>query len=625
MALPLPRQANEQALIALAGTVVMSESENSPVLARLEALEAEVGALRDEVATLRATPPAPGPTTSDPAQHPYGPGQSAVAGYVPGTQRPDGSAQPGAGPNAQGPAGQAWWPERTTPGRAKPARTPRRERKPVPIEDWLTRLGIVLVVLGAAFFLAYAIDQGWVSETLRLVIGAVLGAGLLGGAVKLHSKRENFGAALLGGAVAVWAATIWTGANLYGLIPETAGTALLALDVAVALFFALRWNNTPMAVLGLAGAYAIPFVIEAEAPNAIGFAAWYVVTTALAAGIYVRRTWRALLWTSAGASIIWFVTASGIGFFDGDMVVAGLLMTFGAWTVFALVPAIRAFLIGSSTTSDIAGLSALSWPMSVATTCGALGAVDRWSSFAVVAAFALGAIALTAGCTLRRLERLAAGHALGASVLVVTAVGIGTLDFGYSAVALSALSLVALLTLRSIAHLRFVGVLWLLAATLAAFGGMLDNYRAPFGEDWAVVVGGFATIGVWWMLAATALRAALGKVALFAATGTTLLGTLGMFGPLHAAAIFTGVCWAVLGGAQVVAGIRLDHKLLKALGGGVFVMLAAKLLLIDMSNAPIILRMALFGGLGFAILAFSWFLPKLAGKPPAGTPPPSGR
>ncbi|NUM75746.1 DUF2339 domain-containing protein, partial [candidate division KSB1 bacterium] len=43
----------------------------------------------------------------------------------------------------------------------------------------LNRIGAFALILGVGFFLKYAFDNNWLSETMRVLIGAAIGAGLL--------------------------------------------------------------------------------------------------------------------------------------------------------------------------------------------------------------------------------------------------------------------------------------------------------------------------------------------------------------------------------------------------------------------------------------------------------------
>jgi uncharacterized membrane protein len=80
------------------------------------------------------------------------------------------------------------------------------------------------------------------------------------------------------------------------------------------------------------------------------------------------------------------------------------------------------------------------------------------------------------------------------------------------------------------------------------------------------------------------------------------------------------VVWALLAAVEVVVGLRTGELVVLRFAGLTFAALSAKLLFVDLVAVPLALRVALFGGLGAALLAFGWFLPKIA--PRAADPPP---
>ena len=56
-------------------------------------------------------------------------------------------------------------------------------------DNFLTIFGIVTLVLGIGYFVKYAIDQNWINETFRVMIGIVVGLAIIGTA---HKIRKNF-------------------------------------------------------------------------------------------------------------------------------------------------------------------------------------------------------------------------------------------------------------------------------------------------------------------------------------------------------------------------------------------------------------------------------------------------
>ena len=107
-------------------------------------------------------------------------------------------------------------------------------------ENLISKIGIVILILGVAIGAKYAIDNGWVSPLMRIVFGYVLGFGLLGFAVRLKAKYLNFSAVLLSGGMAIMYFVTYFAYAYYGLMTQSAAFILMAMfpafTVASALF-----------------------------------------------------------------------------------------------------------------------------------------------------------------------------------------------------------------------------------------------------------------------------------------------------------------------------------------------------------------------------------------------------
>jgi uncharacterized membrane protein len=153
--------------------------------------------------------------------------------------------------------------------------------------------GGVVTLLGVIFFFVLAVNRGWVSPELRVLLGAATSVALYVVAVVARRRYGNLQAALgaagagIGGAYAtVVAATV-----LYDFVSKEAALLAAAGVAAVGVATALSWNVQLTAGLGLAGAMAGPLLIEFP-PSLLGTA---FVAVLLAAGVAVTlaRGWLA--------------------------------------------------------------------------------------------------------------------------------------------------------------------------------------------------------------------------------------------------------------------------------------------------------------------------------------------
>jgi uncharacterized membrane protein len=187
---------------------------------------------------------------------------------------------------------------------------PHREAPPPRAEAWQARfdlgrddledlvggrllawVGGVAVLLGLVFLFALAASNGWIGETVRVLLGAAGSTGLLALGVWLHEHRARTDAALAAVATGVAGlfVTITVAAQVYEVIPALLGTVFVIGAGAVGTALAVRWESRGVAALGILGALAAP--ILTGAPAAGGTMLILFVALASAAGVLIWQRW----------------------------------------------------------------------------------------------------------------------------------------------------------------------------------------------------------------------------------------------------------------------------------------------------------------------------------------------
>ena len=95
---------------------------------------------------------------------------------------------------------------------------------------WVNRVGAVTLVIGVAFFFKYAIDNRWIGETGRVLLGVI--AGCLPLAVADHFWRrdqETFAQGICGSGIAVLYLSFYASFAFYHLVPQAVAFLLFSL------------------------------------------------------------------------------------------------------------------------------------------------------------------------------------------------------------------------------------------------------------------------------------------------------------------------------------------------------------------------------------------------------------
>lgn len=161
--------------------------------------------------------------------------------------------------------------------------------------------GATLAVAGF-LVVRYSIEAGLLSPIVRIVLGLIFGAALIGGAEAALRRAAAVGddrvrQALAGAGVATLYGSILAAANLYALIgPATAFVGLAAVTV-LAGGLSLRFG-APSAVLGLIGGLAAPALVGASQPNVPLLAAYLALAIGGLAALGRQQRW---WWLGAAA------------------------------------------------------------------------------------------------------------------------------------------------------------------------------------------------------------------------------------------------------------------------------------------------------------------------------------
>lgn len=178
-------------------------------------------------------------------------------------------------------------------------------------ENLISKVGIIVLVLGVAIGVKYVIDHNLISPALRIALGYLLGIGLLGFALRFRAQYVEYSAVLLSGATTIFYFITYAAYSFYHLYPVALTFVLMFAFTVFTVLASLYYNNVFIALLGLVGAYALPYLLG-DNPERIGilFAYNALVNIGILA-LAVSRNWKllnvaAFFWTWL-IFITWFL------------------------------------------------------------------------------------------------------------------------------------------------------------------------------------------------------------------------------------------------------------------------------------------------------------------------------
>lgn len=165
-------------------------------------------------------------------------------------------------------------------------------------ENLISKIGILITVIGVAFGAKYAIDHELISPLTRIVMGYLAGIGLTGIAMRLKEKYENFSAVLLSGGLAVLYIITYFAYNYYTLLPQTVAFLLMVIFTGFAVLAAWHYNRQIIALMGLVGAYGVPFLLGEKSGSATVLLAYMTLINTGILFIAFRKYWKPLFATA---------------------------------------------------------------------------------------------------------------------------------------------------------------------------------------------------------------------------------------------------------------------------------------------------------------------------------------
>lgn len=152
-------------------------------------------------------------------------------------------------------------------------------------------IGIVVLVIGLSISVKYAIDRNLISEGLR--VGLAYGAGgvLLALAWWLKRSYNLFSALLFSGAMASFYFTTYAAFVYYSMLSPMATFVLMMAFTLLTVYQAIAYNRQEIAILGLVGAYAIPFLVSANADRASLFFTYIAIINVAVVFLSFKKHW----------------------------------------------------------------------------------------------------------------------------------------------------------------------------------------------------------------------------------------------------------------------------------------------------------------------------------------------
>ena len=164
----------------------------------------------------------------------------------------------------------------------------------------INKIGIVILIFGLGLFVKYAIDNGFFPPLVRLILSFAAGLTLVTVGIFLKSKYKTYSAVLFSGGMVVLYFTAYGGSVFFdpSLLPRNISFYLMVIFTVVTVIAAMIYDLQIIGLLGLVGAYAVPFLLSDSSGSYRLLLSYLAVINIGILVISIKKLWKGVIYTA---------------------------------------------------------------------------------------------------------------------------------------------------------------------------------------------------------------------------------------------------------------------------------------------------------------------------------------
>lgn len=164
--------------------------------------------------------------------------------------------------------------------------------------QWVGGIGALALLFGLAFFFKYAIDQGWITEWMRILLGVAVGSLLVALGELWKKKYAQYAQVLTGGGIAILYFSIFASYQFYHKVEQPIAFLCMVLVTVLGVVLSYRYNAKALALLAVVGGYITPILISSGENKQISLFAYLTVLNVGVLLMLLRQYWVELLFVA---------------------------------------------------------------------------------------------------------------------------------------------------------------------------------------------------------------------------------------------------------------------------------------------------------------------------------------
>jgi len=159
--------------------------------------------------------------------------------------------------------------------------------------NWFNKIGIAAIILGIAFFLRYAIENDWINNTGKVLLGITTGLAFIAAGERFQNQMlKVFARGLTGGGAAILYLSLYFAFQVYQLISQTLAFGFMALVTAGMVALALRHASRTILLFAMFGGFLTPFWVSTGAVRPVALFTYIAILDLGLVAVALRNNWR---------------------------------------------------------------------------------------------------------------------------------------------------------------------------------------------------------------------------------------------------------------------------------------------------------------------------------------------
>lgn len=204
--------------------------------------------------------------------------------------------------------------------------------------QFFNRIGIVAVLIAAAWFLKFAIDNHWIGHTGRIAVGLITGVGLILWSERFRSKGYSaFSYSLKAVGSGILYLSLWASYDLYHLVPSSIAFLAMILVTAWNGFMAWAQDAELLALYAIVGGFSTPVLVSNGENHELGLFSYLLILNIAVLALVALKPWSRLLLGAFAGTVLYGLGWAATFYRDDEFALTAFFVTV-FFLVFAIAP-----------------------------------------------------------------------------------------------------------------------------------------------------------------------------------------------------------------------------------------------------------------------------------------------